>query len=164
MNIEFTPMHPTDWKTVATIYKLGIDTGQATFQLEVPDWESWDKGHLQICRILAKSGNEIAGWAALSPISSRAVYRGVTEVSIYISPDFRGKKIGKKLLAKLIEDSEANGIWTLQASIFPENKASLKIHQDLGFRQVGYREKIGAMNGIWRDTILVERRSNLTGK
>ncbi|MBT28394.1 MAG: N-acetyltransferase [Thalassobius sp.] len=164
MNIEFTPMQPTDWQTVATIYKQGIDTGQATFQQEIPEWESWDKGHLQICRILAKSGNEIAGWAALSPISSRAVYRGVTEVSIYISPDFRGKKIGKKLLAKLIEDSEANGIWTLQASIFPENKASLKIHQDLGFRQVGYREKIGAMNGIWRDTILLERRSQLTGK
>ncbi|UZR99206.1 GNAT family N-acetyltransferase [Chondrinema litorale] len=164
MNIEFTSMQPTDWQTVATIYKQGIDTGQATFQQEIPEWESWDKGHLQICRILAKSGGEIAGWAALSPISSRAVYRGVTEVSVYISPDFRGKKIGKKLLAKLIEDSEANGIWTLQASIFPENKASLKIHQDLGFRQVGYREKIGAMNGIWRDTILLERRSQLTGK
>lgn len=156
-------MVPKDWESVAAIYKEGIDTGNATFQKEIPAWEEWDKGHLKNCRIIAELNNEIAGWAALSPVSGRCVYAGVAEVSVYVGNYFKGKKIGQKLLEKLIEESEAAGIWTLQAGIFPENTASLFIHEKLGFRHVGYREKIGKMDGKWRNTVLVERRSKIIG-
>lgn len=159
----FRELKKADWSQVSSIYQQGIDTGNATFQLDIPNWSDWNIGHLPTCRIVAEVDNEILGWAALSPVSSRCVYRGVAEVSIYVANRSFGKKIGTKLLDKLISESEKNGIWTLQAGIFPENKASLRIHEKLGFRKVGYREKIGRMNGIWRDTILLERRSDVTG-
>lgn len=159
MNIVFRPMAPVDWDSVAVIYKEGIDTGNATFQKDVPSWEEWDRSHLKTCRIIAEAEGRVAGWAALTAVSGRCVYAGVAEVSVYVSEKFKGQKIGTRLLDTLISESEKEGFWTLQAGIFPENLASLKIHKNLGFREVGYREKIGKMYGLWRDTILLERRS-----
>ncbi len=163
MNIIFRPMISNDWTNVAEIYRQGIETGNATFQQEIPTWENWDNGHIKSCRIVAEVDNEIIGWAALSAVSGRCVYAGVAEVSVYISNKYRGQKIGSKLLDRLIAESETEKLWTLQAGIFPENYASLKIHHDLGFRKVGSREKIGKMNGIWRDIVLLERRSKVIG-
>jgi L-amino acid N-acyltransferase YncA len=154
---------PSDWKAVKQIYKEGIATGNATFQQEAPEWEEWDNSHLQHSRIIAKENGTILGWAALTPVSGRCVYAGVAEVSVYVSDKARGKGLGKQLLKKLIEESEANNIWTLQAGIFPENIPSIKIHEDGGFHILGTRERIGQMNGIWRDTILMERRSKIVG-
>ena len=142
------------------IYKDGIDTGNATFETSVPSWEQWDSSHLQDARIVALENNIVAGWAAITPVSGRCVYAGVGEVSIYVSNEARGKGIGKKLLDALVERSEAIGLWTLQAGIFPENTASVKLHEQCGFRLVGKREKIGKRNNIWRDTLLFEKRSN----
>jgi len=159
MEVIFRPMIEADWSQVVEIYTQGINTGNATFETEIPDWDKWNSGHIQACRIVAVTEFEIIGWAALVPVSTRKVYSGVAEVSIYISNKYRGLKIGSKLLKQLIGESEKNGFWTLQAGIFPENKSSVKIHQDNGFRIVGYREKIGQMKGIWRDTVLLERRS-----
>lgn len=164
MNINFRPLIPEDWKPVAEIYRQGIETGNATFQTEVPDWEKWDSSHLKTCRVVACHESEIVGWAALTSVSSRCVYAGVAEVSVYISTNYQGQKIGRKLLAELITESEKEGIWTLQSGIFPENIPSLKIHRNLGFRKVGVRKKIGKMDGKWRDTVLLERRSKITGK
>jgi L-amino acid N-acyltransferase YncA len=161
--IEFRPMILSDWVSVAKIYKQGIESGNATFQQEVPSWEEWDSSHLKTCRIVAVIKDEIVGWAALTPVSGRCVYAGVAEVSVYVSNKYIGQKTGTKLLEKLIMESEKAGIWTLQAGIFPENEASLKIHTNLGFRLVGYREKIGKMNGVWRNTVLLERRSMTIG-
>ena len=152
-----------DWESVAKIYKEGIDTGNATFEQQVPTWNVWDKAHLQTCRFVAEVESEIAGWAALTAVSGRCVYSGVAEVSVYIAEKFRGKKIGKQLLESLINESENEGLWTLQAGIFPENIASIKIHEGLGFRKVGYRERIGKMNNVWRNTVLLERRSSIAG-
>lgn len=160
-SVSIRTMQPDDWTTVARIYQEGIDTGNATFQQEVPGWGSWDTGHLAACRLIAETENEIVGWAALSPVSSRPVYAGVAEVSVYVALRFQGQGIGSYLLGALISASERHGIWTLQAGIFPENRSSIKIHEAHGFRQVGRREKIGAMNGVWRDTILMERRSRV---
>ncbi len=156
-------MLPDDWNAVKQIYEEGIATGNATFQQKAPDWEEWNNGHLGHSRIIAKEDGIILGWAALTPVSGRCVYAGVAEVSVYVSDKARGKGLGKQLLQKLIEESEANNIWTLQAGIFPENIASIKIHEACGFRILGTREKIGQMNGKWRDTILMERRSKLIG-
>lgn len=152
-----------DWQSVEEIYKQGIETGNATFQQNTPDWDEWDKGHVNLCRFVAVSDGEIIGWAALSPVSSRCVYGGVAEVSIYISNKAKGQKVGTKLLGYLITESEKNNFWTLQSGIFPENTASIRLHESLGFRMIGYREKIGCMNGIWRDTVLMERRSTKVG-
>jgi phosphinothricin acetyltransferase len=152
-----------DWPYVADIYKQGIETGNATFQSDVPVWEEWDRAHLPSCRIVAELDSNVAGWAALSPVSGRCIYAGVAEVSVYVSRQYQGLKIGSRLLQKLIDESEDNELWMLQAGIFRENVASLRLHESLGFRHVGYREKIGKMNGIWRDTLLLERRSNKTG-
>ncbi len=163
MELLFRPMTADDWTSVAEIYKQGIETGNATFQQDIPTLEEWDNGHIKSCRIVATTTGEIAGWAALSAVSSRCVYVGVAEVSVYISDKFRGQKVGTKLLERLIEESEKNNFWMLQAGIFPDNKASLKMHENLGFRTVGYREKVGKMNHVWRDTILLERRSKKTG-
>lgn len=157
------PMSKNDWPEVSEIYKQGIESGDATFEQELPSFEEWDKRHLKFCRLIAEVDNKIVGWAALLPVSHRKVYEGVAEASIYVSVDFRGKEIGTKLLYKLIVESEKQNIWTLQASIFPENKASIKLNENLGFRKVGYREKIGNMKGIWRDTFLFERRSKKAG-
>ena len=163
MKITFRFFGESDWEKISEIYKEGIDTENATFVMEVPSWSEWDESHLSNCRFVAEFSDEVVVWAALSPISSRCVYGGVAEVSVYVSKSNSGQKIGTKLLEKLILESEKNGIWTLQAGIFPENIASLKIHSNLGFRKVGYREKIGKMKGKWRDTILMERRSKKIG-
>ena len=156
-------MTADDWKNVSEIYRQGIETGNATFQQEIPTYTDWDNGHLKNCRIVAIKDNEVAGWAALTPVSGRCVYAGVAEVSVYVADKNRGHKIGHKLLEKLIIESENEKLWTLQAGIFPENIASLKIQEALGFRKIGHRERIGQMNGIWRDIILLERRSKLIG-
>jgi phosphinothricin acetyltransferase len=148
MKINFRPMTAEDWTSVAEIYKQGIETGNATFQQEIPTWDDWNNGHIKSCRIIAEINNEIVGWAALIAVSGRCVYAGVTEVSVYIANKYRGQKIGTKLLDKLIIESENEKLWTLQAGIFPENFTSLKIHEELGFRKIGHREKIGKMNGI----------------
>ena len=164
MEVTFRPMIKNDWFSVAEIYRQGIETGNATFETEIPSWERWDSAHLKSCRIIATYDNQIVAWAALIPDSRREVYRGVAEISIYVSNEFKGLGIGSQLIRKLIIESEKEGFWTLQASIFPENTASLKIHLDSGFRKVGFREKIGKMKDIWRDTILLERRSGIFNK
>jgi L-amino acid N-acyltransferase YncA len=157
MNIRI--LTAEDWPMVKKIYEQGIATRNATFQTEAPSWEEWDKAHLATCRFVLEAEGVTAGWAALSPVSSRCVYAGVAEVSVYISPDYSGQGIGTALLTKLIEESETEGLWTLQAGIFPENTASMSLHKKMGFREVGYREKIGKMKDVWRDTILLERRN-----
>lgn len=156
-------MVPEDWPRVRQIYVEGIATGNATFETGAPSWEKWDNGHLQKCRLVACSGAEVLGWAALSPVSSRSVYAGVTEVSVYVARAAQGNGVGRALLAALIESAEAAGIWTLQAGIFPENIASIQLHKSLGFREVGRREKIGRMGDRWRDVMLLERRSKVVG-
>ena len=161
--ITIRQMTPQDWPGVADIYQQGIETGNATFQQELPLWDQWSASHLQACRLVAAEGATIVGWAALTAVSGRCVYAGVAEVSVYVARDRRGQKIGTQLLHRLILDSEAEGFWTLQAGIFPENTASLRLHEGLGFRQVGYREKIGSLRGVWRDTLLLERRSAVVG-
>jgi L-amino acid N-acyltransferase YncA len=161
--MEIKPIKENNYSAIAEIYLQGIATGHATFQTEAPEWEAWDKGHLSFCRLAAFEANEMLGWAALSPVSSRCVYGGVVEVSIYIATNARGKGIGKLLFEKLIKESEENGLWTLQSGIFPENIGSIKLHEDMGFRKIGFREKIGNMNGVWRDNVIMERRSKIVG-
>ena len=163
MMITFCLLLPEHWPAVRSIYEEGRNTGNATFQQAAPDWEEWNSSHLSHSRIVAFVDNEIAGWAALTPVSGRCVYAGVGEVSVYVAEKFRGQKIGNVLLQELIKQSEQNNIWTLQAGIFPENKGSIKIQEANSFRIVGYREKIGQMNGVWRNTVLVERRSIVVG-
>jgi L-amino acid N-acyltransferase YncA len=158
--MNFRKMTPDDWESVKDIYLQGIATGNATFQKDAPSREEWDKGHLDFGRIVSvNERNEVTGWCALSAVSSRCVYAGVAEVSVYVSTANTGKQIGTLLLKQLVAESETNSIWTLQAGIFPENTASIRIHEKEGFRIVGYREKIGQMDGVWRDTLLLERRS-----
>lgn len=156
-------MTAADWPTVRSIYEWGIATGNATFQTVAPDWEEWNRGHLAHSRLVIDVGDTIVGWASLAPISARLVYRGVAEVSIYIAPKRQGEGNGRALLEALISSSEANGIWTLQAGIFPENTASCNLHERCGFRLVGVRERIGSLAGAWRDVCLYERRSQLVG-
>jgi L-amino acid N-acyltransferase YncA len=163
MNITIRPMTASDAEAVIRIYQEGIETGQATFQTTAPSWEEWDKSHLNPLRYVAIIEDQIAGWVALSPVSSRCVYAGVAEVSVYIGRDFRGKKVGYALMQYLITESEVAGYWTLQSGVFPENTASIALHHKCGFRTLGVREKIGKMNGVWRDTVLLERRSNAIG-
>jgi L-amino acid N-acyltransferase YncA len=156
-------MLPTDWEQVKRIYEEGIATGQATFQTEAPDWSSWDSSHLPNLRFVLRIADQIAGWAALSPVSGRCVYSGVAEVSVYIGEQFRGQKCGDLLLAHLIAESEKQNIWTIQAGIFPENIASIKLHSKHGFRIIGVREKLGKQNECWRDVNMLERRSHVIG-
>src|SRR5262245_43720149 len=153
-----------DWPDVSRIYGEGISTGNATFERILPTWDQWDVGHLSAARLVAMRENEILGWAALSPASRRRVYAGVAEISIYVAAEARGQGIGRLLLERLVQAAEAAGIWTLQGSIFPENTASLKLCESHGFRRVGMRERIGKMDGNWRDTVLIERRSPVVGK
>ena len=151
------------YSELARIYLSGIATGNATFQTDAPSWKDWDAAHLQSCRIAAFEGQHMLGWAALTPVSGRCVYAGVAEVSVYVDEVQRRKGIGSVLMDQLIKESETAGLWTLQAGIFPENTSSIKLHEQCGFRIIGYRERIGNMNGVWRNTIILERRSNVTG-
>lgn len=160
MAYKIIEMSPSDWSEVSKIYILGIETGFATFQTVAPSYEDWDIGHISTCRLVAKKEDQVIGWAALSPVSSRCVYAGVAEVSIYIDPAFKGMQVGTSLLNALIKASEAEGFWTLQSGIIKENESSIKLHEKCGFRVIGYREKVGKMpTGKWHDVVLVEKRS-----
>ena len=161
--MEIRPITKDNFSEVVEIYKQGLATNIATFQNDLPQWEDWNKGHLDFCRISIYENNKMLGWTALTPVSSRCVYAGVAEVSVYIAQKERGKGIGKILLNELIKLSEANGIWMLQSGIFSENQSSIKLHEKCGFRMVGYREKIGKKNGIWKDNVLMEHRSKNIG-
>lgn len=156
-------MRQSDWEGVRAVYLEGLATGQATFETEAPGWERWDAAHLSFARLVARAGERVSGWAALSPVSSRPVYAGVAEVSVYVGREARGRGLGRSLLAALIEESERHGVWTLQASVFPENAASVALHKALGFRVVGTRERVAKLKGRWRDTVLLERRSTVVG-
>lgn len=161
--IEITTMLPEHWEAVKTIYEQGIATGDATFQTTAPKWQEWDTAHVSTCRFVAIENNEVLGWAALTAVSSRCVYAGVAEVSVYVAASVRGKNIGSTLLQTLVSESEKNGFWTWQSGIFPENKQSIIIHEKNGFRMVGYRERIGKMKTVWRDNVFMERRSSVVG-
>jgi L-amino acid N-acyltransferase YncA len=179
MDIKIEKMLPEDWVEVAQIYAEGMATGNATFQKEVPNWTTWDGEHLPYGRLIARKmgknevytdlsrdyreGSPILGWAALTAVSGRCVYAGVAELSVYVAASARGQGIGKLLMDNLIKEAETNGLWTLQAGIFPENIGNVQLHLKMGFRQIGYREKVGQMDGIWRDTLLFERRSSVVG-
>lgn len=164
MDCNLNAMTPADWPQVRAIYLEGIATGQATFQTEAPSWEAWDAGHLPSCRLVARRAEQVAGWVALSLGSTRPSYAGVAEVSVYVAAAVRGQGVGDALMRALIESSEAHGIWTLWSSIFPENTASLRLHLRHGFRKVGRRERIAQLHGVWRDTIVLERRSVTVGQ
>ena len=168
-------MRPENWAAVRAIYLEGIATGNATFETESPSWEVWDASHAKVPRLVARETEDgastvvrgprgaILGWAALTPVSGRCVYAGVGDLSVYVAGFARGRGLGKALLRALVTESERAGIWTLQAGIFPENEASLALHRSCGFRDVGRRERIGKMNGVWRDVMLLERRSEVAG-
>jgi phosphinothricin acetyltransferase len=161
---EVDAMRAADWDRVRQICVEGIATGNATFETEAPCWEKWNASHRPDCRFVARDAGEVVGWAALSPVSSRCVYAGVAEVSIYVGERARGRGVGRMLLRALVEASERVRIWTLQAGIFPENPASIELHKRAGFRIVGVREKLGCMDGRWRDVVLMERRSAVAGQ
>jgi phosphinothricin acetyltransferase len=151
-----------DWPAVRRIYEDGIRSGQATFETEAPSWEQWDAAHSEL-RLVAERDGAVAGWAALSPVSSRCCYEGVGEVSVYVAEAARGTGLGRKLLDELVARSEQVGFWTLSAGVFPENEPSLRLHRACGFREVGVRERLGRLNGVWRDVVLLERRSTVVG-
>jgi phosphinothricin acetyltransferase len=178
MHYPIIPMPPALWPAIREIYREGISTGNATFETELPDWEKWDSAHRRDCRLVALEPLDeppaerlipldkltVLGWAALSPVSGRRVYRGVAEVSVYVAAAARGRGVGKALLEGLVQESEVNGIWTLQAGIFPENVASIALHKSCGFREVGARRRVGKLREAWRDVLLLERRSEIAGK
>jgi phosphinothricin acetyltransferase len=164
MTHKIETMLPSDWEQVREIYLQGIATGLATFEQSAPEWPAWDAARLPAPRLVVRSSDgSFAGWAALSPVSSRCVYGGVAEVSVYVAEAQRGRGVGLALLCALVDQSEAAGLWTLQAGIFPENTASVALHHRCGFRTIGCREKLGQLNGIWRDVLLLERRSRTVG-
>ncbi len=163
MNVSVDNMKEEDWPAIRSIYVEGIATGDATFETGAPEWEEWDQAHLPGCRLVARSGGEVVGWAALSSVSGRCVYSGVAEVSVYVASAARGRGVGKALLEALVEASERAGIWTLQAGMFPENSISIALHKSCGFREVGRRERLGQLHGVWRDVVLLERRSKTVG-
>jgi L-amino acid N-acyltransferase YncA len=159
--MKIRDLRPEDWPDVLRVYEEGMLTGNATFETRLPSWEAWDAAHLAEHRLVATLDDAVVGWAALSPYSDRECYRGVAEESIYIAERARGLGLGRRLLGALIASAEAAGIWTLQAGIFPENEASIALHVALGFRVVGVRERLGRLRGIWRDVVLLERRSEM---
>jgi phosphinothricin acetyltransferase len=162
MNI--IPLTAAHWPAASIIYAEGIATGTATFTTDIPAWADWDAGHLPACRLVAVDDDQtVLGWAALSPVSGRCVYAGVAEVSVYVGAAARGRGVGRALLATLVAESEKNGLWTMQAGIFPQNTASVRLHEAAGFRLVGRRERIGQLRGQWQDTLLLERRSTMVG-
>jgi len=156
-------LEAADWEDVRRIYRQGIESGQATFETEVPPWERWDVAHLPFARLVLTVDEKVRGWAALSKVSAREVYSGVAEVSVYVATESQGHGFGRVLLEALIAESEAHGVWMLQASIFPENEASIALHRRRRFREVGRRERIARLHGVWRDTVLLERRSVVAG-
>ncbi len=162
--MQIRPIQSSHFEAISDIYLQGILTKMATFQTTTGTWEEWDSSHLVHSRLGTFVDNQLIAWAALSQVSSRCVYGGVAEVSIYIHESYRGQGVGKALLKALINDSELHGIWTLQSGIFPENKGSIVLHEHCGFRKIGFREKIGQLDGIWRDNIIMERRSRIVGK
>jgi L-amino acid N-acyltransferase YncA/tRNA(Arg) A34 adenosine deaminase TadA len=162
MRIE--ALEAADWPRVAAIYGEGIAGGLATFETELPSWQEWDAAHLGYCRLVARRGDEVLGWAALSPASRRSCYAGVAEASVYVAADARRQGVGRALLEALIRESEAHGIWTLQAATLAENAASLRLQAECGFRVIGRRERIAMLKGVWRDTVLTERRSRTVGR
>ena len=145
------------------IYQQGLDSGEASFETEAPDWETWQSKYHPFCRLVWEQHTRVQGWAALAPVSVRACYRGVAEVSVYVASRCVGQGIGSKLMAALVEESESNEIWSLYSSIFPENQATLRLHLKHGFREVGFRERIAQQNGRWRNTLILERRSSKVG-
>jgi len=161
--MEIRPLLKNTWTAVKNIYELGIATGFATFETTAPNWEKWHQNHLPFGRLVIVQEQTVIGWAALTAVSNRCIYQGVAEVSIYIHPNHRGKGIGQLLFKKLIFESEKKGIWTLHSAIFSENLGSIKLHEKVGFRKIGYREKIGKLDGVWKDNVLMERRSQLVG-
>jgi phosphinothricin acetyltransferase len=163
VDIAIVAMEPSDWDAVCAIYREGVDTGLATFEVETPSWERWNAGHHGFCRLVARSGETIVGFGALSPVSQRACYAGVAEVSVYVSEQARGAGVGRKLLEALIDGSERAGIWTLQGATLAANKASLRLQRACGFREVGRRERIAQLRGVWHDTVITERRSPIIG-
>ena len=163
MTVRIAELEVADWPAVRSIHEEGIATGQATFETRTVAWDDWDRSHLRCCRFVARQGDRTIGWAALSPVSERCVYGGVAEVSVYVSEGQRGGGVGRALLTALIQASERAGIWTLQAGVFPENEASIRLHRSGGFRQVGIRERLGQLGDTWKDVILMERRSRSVG-
>jgi phosphinothricin acetyltransferase len=163
LKMKILAIEQKHFPVVAAIYAEGIATGTATFETNIPSWEAWDRSHLPFGRIAALENDTILGWAALSPVSSRCVYGGVAEVSVYVSAQARGKGVGKFLLQNLIRSSEENHIWTLQSGVFRENKASIALHEKCDFRIIGYKERIGQLQGVWYDNVLLERRSRVVG-
>ena len=162
--MKLHPLTAAHWPAVRAIYEQGIATGNATFETQAPEWDAWDRAHLPHSRLVAvDEAGMVLGWAALSPVSSRCVYGGVAELSIYIAAEARGQGVGRQLLQALITDSEAHGIWTLQAGTFEENSASIGLHTQAGFRVIGHRERIGQHHGVWRNTVQLERRSPTVG-
>lgn len=162
MNYEIRIMQTEDAEDVFRIFQQGIDGKNATFDTTIPTWEDWDEHHFPQCRfVMLNELDNVIGWCALTPFSGRKCFEGVAEISIYLDREFQNRGLGRLLMKKLILDSEEKGFWTLQAGIFPENQASISLHQSLGFRKVGVREKIAEMNGIWRDIVLLERRSDI---
>jgi phosphinothricin acetyltransferase len=163
VDITIEEMQREDWGVVRAIYRQGIATGNATFEADAPAWDAWDASHRRDCRLVARVGGRVVGWAALSSVSGRCVYAGVAEVSVYVALAARGQGVGKALLRALVAESERAGIWTLQGGIFPENVASIALHEACGFRRVGVRERLGQIKGGWRDVVLMERRSKVVG-
>jgi phosphinothricin acetyltransferase len=163
MDFLIDDMRPTDWDQVRRIYLDGLGTGQASFEVEAPDWPLWDETHHRHSRLVARRDGQVIGWAALAPVSHRRCYAGVAEVSLYVAAECRGQRVGKRLLQALVESSERHGIWSLSGSTFPENEASIRLQLACGFRVVGRRERIAQRHGVWRDTVLTERRSRVVG-
>jgi L-amino acid N-acyltransferase YncA len=163
MDLHIEAMTPADWESVRLIYREGIASGQATFEVEAPSWEQWDGAHHSFARLVARADDWVIGWAALSPVSRRGCYAGVAEISVYVGVEHRGQGIGRQLMLAAIAESERHGIWTLQGATFPENEASLRLQRACGFREIGKRERIARLRGVWRDTVLTERRSTLIG-